>query len=104
VFRNGVRVHLDVRVLGLVALEVDLEVALGGEAVSTDVAFERTLACNTYNQHNCHENKHTKYSTLIYLFNTSCVNLYWIGSRVFVKKKIFSLIKKDHNLMFVHNS
>ncbi len=41
-----VLVHLDVRVLALVALEVHLEVAFGGEAVETDVALVRALACN----------------------------------------------------------
>ena len=49
-FRYGVGVHLDVRVLGFVALEVNLEVALGGEAVAADVAFEGALACNTQRQ------------------------------------------------------
>ena len=42
---HRVGVHLDVRVLGLVALEVDLEVALGGEAVAADVALEGALPC-----------------------------------------------------------
>lgn len=42
--RHGVRVHLDVRVLFFVALKVDFEVPLGGEAVATDVALERPLS------------------------------------------------------------
>ena len=37
-------VHLDVRVLGLVALEVDFQVAFCGESVAADVAFEGSFA------------------------------------------------------------
>lgn len=40
-YRGGV--HLDMRVFGFVSLEVNLEVAFGGETIATDVAFERTL-------------------------------------------------------------
>ena len=42
---DEVGVHLDVGELVCVALEVDLEVALGGEAVAADVALVGTLAC-----------------------------------------------------------
>ena len=45
VLRDEVGVHLDVGELVGVALEVDLEVALGGEAVAADVALVGTLAC-----------------------------------------------------------
>lgn len=41
--RRGV--HLDVRVLSLVALEVNLKVALGGESIAADVALEGPLTC-----------------------------------------------------------
>ena len=41
---DGIRVHLDVGVFSLVALEVDLEIAFGGEAVAADVTFERTFS------------------------------------------------------------
>ena len=43
--RHEVGVHLDVGELVRVALEVDLEVALGGEAVAADVALVGPLAC-----------------------------------------------------------
>ena len=42
--RHEVGVHLDVGELVRVALEVDLEVALGGEAVAADVALVGPLA------------------------------------------------------------
>ena len=44
VFGHWVRVHLDVRETLGVSLEVDLEVALGGEPVAANVALERPFA------------------------------------------------------------
>ena len=44
VFWHWMRVHLDVRETLGVSLEVDLEVALGGEPVATNVALERPFA------------------------------------------------------------
>ena len=41
----GVGVHLNVGKFVAVPLEVDLEVALGGEATAADVALERALTC-----------------------------------------------------------
>lgn len=44
VLRNRIRVHLDVRELGGVSLEVHLQVSLGSEATSADIALEWTLS------------------------------------------------------------
>lgn len=45
VFRNGIRVHLNMWKLGRMPLEVDLEVPFRGEAAAADVAFKRSLTC-----------------------------------------------------------
>lgn len=45
VFGHGIWIHLNVRKLGRVPLEVDLEVSLGGESASADVALKGTLTC-----------------------------------------------------------
>ena len=41
--RDKVRIHLDVREFAGMPLEVNLEVALGGEAVAADIALVRPL-------------------------------------------------------------
>ena len=45
VFWNRIGIHLDVRVLGAMPLEMDFEISLGGEAVSADITFEGPLSC-----------------------------------------------------------
>ena len=42
-FRNKVGIHLNVREFAGMPLEVNLEVALGGEAVAADIALVRPL-------------------------------------------------------------
>lgn len=55
-FGDRVWIHLDVGKLGLVALEVHLEVAASGESASTDVALERFLSWNRGKQNICISN------------------------------------------------
>lgn len=38
------RIHLNVRIFHFVTLEVDFEIAFGGETIAAHVALERTLA------------------------------------------------------------
>ena len=45
VFRNGIGIHLNMRKLGRVPLEVDLQVSFGGESAPADVALKGTLTC-----------------------------------------------------------
>lgn len=45
VFRNGIRIHLNVWKLGRVPLKVDLQVSFGGESAPADVALKGTLTC-----------------------------------------------------------
>jgi len=44
VFWDRIRVHLDMRILRPMSLEVDLEVSFRGKSISTDITLERSLA------------------------------------------------------------
>ena len=48
--RDGIGIHADVRVLLLVTLKVNLEVAFCRETVAADVALVRTFTCTTRDQ------------------------------------------------------
>ena len=44
-FRHGVGIHFDVRKLGRVPLEVNLEVSLRGKTTPTHIALKGALTC-----------------------------------------------------------
>lgn len=45
VFGHGIRIHFNVWKLCRMPLKVDLEISLGGESASADVALKGTLTC-----------------------------------------------------------
>lgn len=57
--RNWIGIHLDVRILFLMARKVNLEISFCSETISTNIAFVRTLTYNKYPNH-CHKQRENK--------------------------------------------